>query len=325
MFLLAHLSDPHLQTPPGSPFSAFANKRLLGFLSWRLSRRKIHCPHVLDAMIDDLRRVGPDHIAVTGDLVNVSLPAEFSAAAGWLRSLGPPTDVTVVPGNHDTYVSVPWNRSLADWAAYMAADDADATGAAGPAGFDDFPFVRRRGPAALVGLTTAIPSPPGMAYGELGHRQLDRLDRVLQELGAEGLFRIVLLHHPPLDASTAPRKRLLDAAAFRQVIATAGAELVLHGHNHRFEQGGIASDSNTVPVFGVPSASAVSGEADRIGRYHVYRITRDGDGWAMTIEARLFDAAANRFTPVSLPPVHLRCDRGTFALPPNRPPAVATA
>jgi 3',5'-cyclic AMP phosphodiesterase CpdA len=207
----------------------------------------------------------------------------------------------------------------------MAADHAGGIGATGPAGPDDFPFVRRRGPAALVGLTTAIPSPPGMAYGELGRRQLDRLDRILQELRADGLFRIVLLHHPPIDASTAPRKRLLDAAAFRQVIATAGAELVLHGHNHRFEQGGIASGSNTVPVFGVPSASAVRGEADRIGRYHVYRISRDGNGWTVATEARLFDAVENRFTPVSLPAVRLRRDRGTFALPPGLPPAVATA
>ena len=40
----------------------------------------------------------PDHIAVTGDLVNISLDTEFAAAARWLMSVGTPEHVTLGAG-----------------------------------------------------------------------------------------------------------------------------------------------------------------------------------------------------------------------------------
>ena len=40
-----------------------------------------------------------------------------------------------------------------------------------------FPFVRRRGPLALIGVSSAVPTPPLMATGRLGRAQLDALDR----------------------------------------------------------------------------------------------------------------------------------------------------
>ena len=60
---------------------------------------------MLDALVEDLQAQRPDHIAVTGDLVNISLVAEFAPARAWLESVGTPDHVTVVPGNHDAYVA----------------------------------------------------------------------------------------------------------------------------------------------------------------------------------------------------------------------------
>src|SRR5262249_61279914 len=51
-------------------------------------------------------------------------------------------------------------------------------------------------------------------------------------LGREGLFRVVLIHHPPVSRLPQHFKRLIDAAPLRRVIAAHGAELVLHGHAH---------------------------------------------------------------------------------------------
>src|SRR6266705_648952 len=104
MFLLAHLSDPHIGPLPTPRPAELAGKRALGFLNWHRRRRAIHRPEVLDLLARDLAAAGADHIVVTGDLVNLALAAEFAPARAWLGRLGPPDRVTLVPGNHDAYV-----------------------------------------------------------------------------------------------------------------------------------------------------------------------------------------------------------------------------
>ena len=100
------------------------NQRVLGYLSWQRRRYRVHRREVLDALVADLREQAPDHVAITGDLVNISLPAEFVQAAVWLRQLGTPDWVTVIPGNHDAYVEVKWREAWAHWSDYMCGDGA---------------------------------------------------------------------------------------------------------------------------------------------------------------------------------------------------------
>ena len=69
------------------------------------------------------------------------------------------------------------------WADYMRGDDA------GPAAQPMFPFLRRRGPVALIGLTTAVPAPFFRATGRLGAEQLARFAELARHLGGEGVFR----------------------------------------------------------------------------------------------------------------------------------------
>ncbi|MEE8443801.1 MAG: metallophosphoesterase, partial [Alphaproteobacteria bacterium] len=253
MFTLAHLSDPHLALPPVPGPASLMNKRILGYLSWRRRRRFIHDPRVLQALVADLHEQRPTHVAITGDLVNISLPEEFSRAASWLRALGAPDWITVIPGNHDAYLPMPWRESLGLWADYMT-DEGGGGAAKAPGGRDDFPIVRRRGPVALIGLNSAHPSKPFMAFGTLGERQLAALDARLTALGREGLFRVVLVHHPPLNSQSRRGSRLVDAPGLRDVIARAGAELVLYGHIHRFSLEHTAGAGGRVPVVSVPSA-----------------------------------------------------------------------
>src|SRR4051812_13761213 len=77
---LAHISDLHIGPLPRAGLRALAGKRVTGFLSWRLKRSKIHRRAVLEHLADDLAQQRPDHIAITGDLVNIALPAEFAQA-----------------------------------------------------------------------------------------------------------------------------------------------------------------------------------------------------------------------------------------------------
>ena len=126
-FTLAHLSDPHLADHHDIHLFDFFNKRLFGYLKWRLQRRSKHHGDVLAALIHDLRANQPDHIVVTGDLTHLGLPAEFLKAKELLKKLGKPSQVTVIPGNHDAYVGSDWDRNLTHWADYIASDELDIT------------------------------------------------------------------------------------------------------------------------------------------------------------------------------------------------------
>jgi 3',5'-cyclic AMP phosphodiesterase CpdA len=281
-FVLAHLSDPHLAPLPRPALRDLASKRALGYLNWRRGRGDVHRPEVLGAIVDDLAAQGADHIAVTGDLTNLALEAEFAAAAEWLAELGEPGRVSVVPGNHDAYVVGALERGLRLWGPYVAGDDG------APPGAEDFPVLRRRGAVALVGVSTAIATRPFMATGRVGGKQLARLADELVALSHEGAFRIVLLHHPLLVTRRHWAKRLLDAGATRTVLTAAGAELVLHGHLHTPSLATIPGPHGPIPVVGVPSASAAPGSARHAAAYALYRIApeADGLGWTVEVERR---------------------------------------
>lgn len=270
-FVLAHLSDIHLAPVVGFSVPHWRVKRLLGYVNWHRKRKGVHLRLVVDRLAADLAMQRPDHIAVTGDLVNLGLPGEHAAALEWLRSIGSAERVTVVPGNHDIYVRMWRDSGTARWQEFMRANPEGA-------GYGDdrhvFPFVRRFGQIALVGVNSAIPTMPVLARGRVGREQLHRLGRILDALGRERLTRIVLIHYPPLPGQSSPSRKLLDAEAMQQVLSEHGAELVLHGHNHTNTLAYCASNKSSIPVIGVASASlgrAYHGES--LGCYNLYRIT----------------------------------------------------
>ncbi|MBS0520670.1 MAG: metallophosphoesterase [Proteobacteria bacterium] len=283
MFTLAHLSDPHLPMPAARP-GQLLNKRITGYYNWWRHRVHLHVPEALAEIVADIKERAPDHIALTGDLVNVSLPQEFVRAADWLVAFDRPDRLTVIPGNHDAYVSVPWEQGAGRWGAYMASD-----GEPPPRGPEAFPTLRRRGDVALIGLCTGVPKPPFFATGDLGARQIARAAQLLAETGQEGLCRIVLIHHPPLFGQSR-FKRLTDAAAFQAMIRRVGCEAVLHGHNHISEIARIAGPAGPVPVLGVTSASAAPDSKYGRARYHLIRIERAAGGWRLEVELRALAA-----------------------------------
>jgi len=272
MISLAHLSDPHLGPLPTPRLHELASKRMLGFVNWTRKRRLLHRPEVLAALVADLQMQSPDHIAVTGDLANISLPQEFVAARAWLEGLGSANDVTVVPGNHDAYVRTARFEAARNWGEFMCSDTAAASDVV-------FPFVRRRGPLALVGLTTAVPTAPFLATGQLGAEQVERLGETLAALAREACFRVVLIHHPPVSPPARRHKRLVDSAALRATLKRHGAELLLHGHDHVHELVWLDGPGGHIPAVGVPSASAAIGGKDDPAAYNIYRIEGGPGAW----------------------------------------------
>jgi 3',5'-cyclic AMP phosphodiesterase CpdA len=307
-FVLAHLSDPHLGPLPRPEIRELASKRLVGYINWRRSRHRVHRRDALDAITRDLHGTKPDHVAVTGDLVNIALPAEFDHARRWLETLGQPADVSVVPGNHDAYVAAAALHRDRHWSAYMAGDDglcspssplAENTcasrgfGAQAPIATTPiadlspkmtFPYLRRRGPVALIGVSTAISTLPFMATGRVGEQQIACVARMLADLRDENAFRVVMIHHPPLPS--ARHKCLIDAAAFQRALAAVGAELIIHGHDHVHSLVWIAGNAGRVPVIGVPSASASARTKKRAGAYNLYFVSGRRGSWSCEVVSR---------------------------------------
>jgi 3',5'-cyclic AMP phosphodiesterase CpdA len=279
MFVLAHLSDPHL--PPLPPLRAahLLGKRALGFLNWKRKRGSIHRADVLEALVRDLKTQAFDHLAVTGDLVNLALEAEFSAARAWLERLGAPDKVTLVFGNHDIYVRETARHAEQAWETYARGDAREP-----------FPFVRRRGGVALIGVCSALPTPLFMATGRVGAEQLAQLESLLMMTGREGLFRAVLIHHPPFSGLSIYQKRLIDAADLRAVLRRQGAELLIHGHHHvRSVQW--LEGPRPIPAVGVPSASATPKGSDEPAAYHLFEIEGNAGAWHCTMITRGFSRA----------------------------------
>jgi 3',5'-cyclic AMP phosphodiesterase CpdA len=272
-FTLAHLSDPHLPPLPEPRLADLAGKRAFGYLNWTRNRHKFHRRDVLDTLVSDLHTQIPDHIAVTGDLVNLALEAEFPSARTWLESVGAPDRVTVIPGNHDAYVRATKNRFAETFGDYLRGDDAPQDKSQA----DTFPFLRQRGPLALIGVSSSVPTPPLMATGWLGRKQLDALGHLLAQLSAEQVFRVLLIHHPLSSKSRA--KRLTDSPQLLALLKQHGVELILHGHDHIHSTMWFDGPNRLIPAIGVPSASSIAHRHYPAAAYNLFAIERDGDAW----------------------------------------------
>ena len=282
-FTLAHLSDPHLPPLPAPTLRELAGKRALGYLNWTRNRRKVHRREVLDALMSDMQAQTPNHIAITGDLVNLALEAEFEPARTWLESVGTTDRVTVIPGNHDAYVRATQHRFAEVWRDYLGSDEA-SDGVT-------FPSLRRRGLLALISLSSAVPTPPLMATGWLGRSQLDALDRILARLAAEQAFRVLLVHHPL--RSDSRTKRLTDSSGLLALLNRHGVELILHGHDHVHSTIWIDGPAGKIPAVGVPSASAVAHGRYPAAAYNLFSIERDGAAWRCEQTVRGFEQQAS--------------------------------
>jgi len=266
-FTLAHLSDPHLPPLPKPRLVELAGKRVLGYVNWTRNRHKYQRREVLDALVADVRAQAPDHIAVTGDLVNLAMEAEFAPARAWLDGVGPPDRVTTIPGNHDAYVRATFHRFGETFAPYLAGDD----------GRIGFPSLRRRGPLALISLSTAVPTLPLMATGTLGRDQLAALAGLLERLATEDVFRVLLVHHPL--KSAARHKRMTDSADLLALLKRHGVELILHGHDHIHSTMWFEGPNGNIPAIGVPSASALAHGHYPAAAYNLFTIEKDNAGW----------------------------------------------
>ncbi len=246
---------------------------------------------MLEALIDELNTQALDEIVVTGDLTNLSLTSEFRLAREMLDRLRlGARHVTAIPGNHDVYtldalLLRPFHAHLGP---YATSDSGDET----------FPVVRVRGPIAVVGASSARPSPVPFASGSLGAPQRARLEERLAELGRRGLFRILLMHHPPVDNRSSLFRGLRDRGPLQALLRRTGCELILHGHEHRDLDATVRGPHGPIRVSGVGSGTYSHADLDRCARYHIYEIAPATQGSTTHVvgrEVRAFERESGRF------------------------------
>jgi 3',5'-cyclic AMP phosphodiesterase CpdA len=303
-FTIAHFSDVHLSPVAGFTPRHWNAKRALGYVNWRRKRRHVHVREVADRIAADVERHAPGHIAITGDLVNIGLPTEYEAAAHWLATVGTPQAVSLVPGNHDIYTRLRRDPGIERWRPYMTCDDWGATITGDHAAF---PYVRKVGPAAIVGLCSAVETAPAIATGRLGPAQRAAAARIFDRLACEPLLKLVMIHHPPLPGLTRPRHALTDAAELADLLGRSCADVVLHGHTHlptvhAIERTGgqvhvVPADLSDpaapqVHVVGVGSASAAIRRGhEPLAQYNLLRIRGGLGKWRVELERRGLAAA----------------------------------
>jgi 3',5'-cyclic AMP phosphodiesterase CpdA len=280
MFRLAHLSDVHLGPLPDIEYHQLVSKRVLGYVNWQRNRSRFLHDSVIEAIVTDMKATEPNHVAVTGDLVNLALDREIELARLWLKTLGDPNDVSVVPGNHDAYVPGALDRICRAWGLWMGND------VEGPVDRHSFPYLRMRGNIALIGVTSARATAPFMANGFFRSGQAHRLAAILDATSRQSLFRIVMIHHPPVRDAVSQAKRLFGIDNFQRVVRRYGAELVLHGHSHLPSLHWIDGKRNKVPVVGVAAAGQSPGGRKPAAQYNLIEIDGEPDRWRVKLTRR---------------------------------------
>lgn len=274
MFRLAHLSDIHLGPLPDLAYRDLVSKRITGYINWRRNRRSNLHEEVIDGIVEAMKSMRPDHITVSGDLMNLALAGEIELSRLWLEMLGTPNEVSVVPGNHDAYVPGALDKTCEAWAPWMQGDTSNE-----PARRGTFPFMRIRGDIAIIGVNSARATAPFMASGFFGESQAERLGTTLDDAASRGLCRVIVIHHPPVRGAAASHKRLLGIGRFHQVMAAHGADLVLHGHTHLPTTYRIRGRDGEIPVVGVAAAGQAAKGERPPGQFNLFEIEGEPGSW----------------------------------------------
>jgi 3',5'-cyclic AMP phosphodiesterase CpdA len=233
-----HFSDVHVtQDYFRMPFRKLGWRRLMAMFELSVggrARRYARSAETVSHIVSERTRHGVDHLILSGDLTAYATHWEFQRAREALGGLAEdPSQLTVIPGNHDVYTPGAYNtRRFEKYFGHLLQSDLPQYAREGP-----FPFVRLLGEeVAIVGLMSArVPPVPGLSFGLLGRTQRSALRDLLEDPKLRHRAVLVVVHHAPV----APSGRkdhllhgLLDADALLR-LCPGERFAVLHGHIHQ--------------------------------------------------------------------------------------------
>lgn len=286
---IAQISDLHILDLEAVGVRDFLNKRLTGGLNLLTKRRNAHPLEVMERLVEDLTLHPVDHVVVTGDVTNLSLPGEFQRASRLLRPLGGYESLTVIPGNHDVYTAgAQEQRRFESYFGHLLFGS-DAT--------EDtwtFPAIKDLGEVVLIGLCSALPTPPITAWGRVGADQLARVEDALAGPELRDRFTIALVHHNlhKRGAWSEAMSSLRDRDEVIASLLSLKVNLLLHGHTHKAHRFSVSRDGHTMFIVGSGSSTWSSEDPEHVARYNVYHV-QDGD--LRRIRTRVYDQNRRRF------------------------------
>ena len=169
---------------------------------------------------------GAEHALLTGDLTEDGLPAQYDLLKEVLNESGfAPDQVTLVPGNHDTYSDPEaWHKALSGTLrAYRRTSGAHA--------------VTLLDEAVIMPMSTVIESQTFMiSVGAIKTADVERAAALAADPACKNRTAIVAMHHPPLGLSN-PVVNAIDGLRYskpmRDLLNDTSELRVLHGHIHR--------------------------------------------------------------------------------------------
>ncbi|ALE03564.1 metallophosphoesterase family protein [Bartonella ancashensis] len=270
MFYLTHISDVHLSPLPQPSFGELVGKRLTGYLNWNKKRKNQMVTGTLETLMHTISEKNPNHLIISGDLVNLSLNEEFERARNWLLTHGTPEDISLTFGNHDAYVRGALKKACNIFQPWIKSDISQK---------NIFPYIRVRDNVAIIGASSAIATPPFQASGYFGRVQARNLSYLLDYAAKRNLFRVVIIHHPPYHCATSWHKKLWGIERFLNVVKSCGCELVLHGHTHLPTLKIVEGKMRKIPIVGVASASQAFGGEKPPANFNLFAIERYQEQW----------------------------------------------
>ncbi|RLB65833.1 MAG: metallophosphoesterase [Deltaproteobacteria bacterium] len=301
--IIAHLSDLHLFALAELTARRLLNKRFTGWVNIKLRRGIAHQRWAVEAVASEVRKLDVDHVVITGDVTGLALEREFEQVQSFLRQdLAMSADrVSMVPGNHDTYTRGAYRdrRFEGHFGEHITSD---LPGASGVPGLDRYPFVRLRGPVAIIGLSTALPRPPLVASGHLGKPQRMALHSLLAHDQVRRRTPVILQHHPwhnPASRAKTALEGLTDAADELLVLDQLDRGLLLHGHLHKRVHRRLTTSRGHLEAIGSTSASLVDTNPAKMAGFNLYEI--DAAGAVGQIDSFVLDPSSGKVTPTPLP------------------------
>jgi 3',5'-cyclic AMP phosphodiesterase CpdA len=287
---IAHFSDLHLLSLEGVTLGRFLNKRLTGWAMLRFHRKSVHKPHAVRAVADEVKRARIDHVTITGDLTNLALEPEFQLVRNFIeKDLGLHSDqVSVIPGNHDVYTrGSAHKRRFEEYCKDWIKSDIPELGVEHHGA--RYPYVKLRGPCAIIGMSTAVPRGPLMAAGQFGSAQLDVFEKLLEHPEVKKRTKVILQHHPAHNLRNrvvAYLEGLHDSKHMVKKLARLEHGLILHGHSHIRVRRTIETEVGRIDVVGATSASLLSDHPHRHAGFNLYEFD-DTTGKLVAIEAHV--------------------------------------
>jgi 3',5'-cyclic AMP phosphodiesterase CpdA len=301
MLQIAHVSDLHVLAPAGVELRrVLFNKRVTGYANMLTKRGRVYRrEHLLAVMAAAAAQA--DQLVVTGDITNLSLEGEYEEARRLLDEVAGTAEVTVVPGNHDIYLpAIHHGRRFPHHFSPYLQSDLPELALDLPAG--PFPSVKLRGPAAIIGLSSAVPRPPFVSAGYVGRAQLEALARVLAHPEVSRRTPVILVHHAPFDSRFRLQQLLgglVDARGLRGALQGLARGLLLYGHLHVRQHHRLKTGLGALDVLSA-SAAPLDHPDDRVrAGFNLYQLADDGS--IASLEARVLEPAMQTFQRFELP------------------------